>query len=256
MYAVQLQDDPTATSVSPGPIAKLVGGNFGLVIIIIAGWSTANPVIYSSGLALQHIFPKIHAWMSTLIVGTLATAVACFPAITNYLIEFLSIAGILLCPMGVIVYSDHFLLPKFGLQSEYSHRHMLLKNDAGNNEEDYDDVCRETNWPAVITWSTAEILTLPLALLTPVTVYFAPILTIGWSFIVYIGLTKLFVAKGWMVYAEIITTTTTGDDNNDDDNKALVGMEMAIVATKGSENNKTHSDCNEEEEDKSIELQI
>ena len=78
MYAVQLQTDPTNTSVAPGPIAKLVGGTFGLVIIIIAGWSTANPVIYSSGLALQHIFPKVHAWMSTIIVGLVATAGRCY----------------------------------------------------------------------------------------------------------------------------------------------------------------------------------
>jgi hypothetical protein len=48
MYAVQLQE-MGKTAVVPGPIAKL-GGGFGICIIVIAGWSTTNPILYSSGL--------------------------------------------------------------------------------------------------------------------------------------------------------------------------------------------------------------
>jgi len=156
-------------------------------VIIIAGWSTANPVIYSSGLALQHIFPKIHAWLSTIVVGLLATAVACFPAITNKIIEFLALAGVVLCPMGVMLFADHFVLPRMGLRGEYSYQHRL-------NE----DSCQATNWPAVIAWVAAEILSLPLATLTPVTLIFVPVVTISVSFALYVGLTKAFVQKvGW-----------------------------------------------------------
>jgi purine-cytosine permease-like protein len=191
MYAVQLQEDPTNTSVAPGPIAQLVGGSFGLVVIIIAGWSTANPVIYSSGLALQHIFPRMHAWLSTIIVGLLATAVACFPAITNRIIEFLAFAGIILSPMGVMVFTDYFVFPRLGLCRELSYQHRL-------NEE----VCQMTNWPAVVTWALAMSISLPLALLTPVSVYFAPAITLPLSFALYIGLTKVFVKKGWIEYKE------------------------------------------------------
>lgn len=86
MYAVQLQETGE-TSVAPGPIANLVGGGFGICIIVIAGWSTANPVLYSSGLALQHMFPQIRAWLSTIIVGILATVAACFPGLTNKIME-------------------------------------------------------------------------------------------------------------------------------------------------------------------------
>lgn len=86
MYAVQLQETGE-TAVAPGPIAELVGGGFGISIIIIAGWSTANPVLYSSGLAFQHMFPQIRAWLSTIIVGALATVAACFPALTNKIME-------------------------------------------------------------------------------------------------------------------------------------------------------------------------
>jgi len=190
MYAVQLKEDPSNTSVAPGPIAQLVGGYFGLVVIIIAGWSTANPIIYSSGLALQHIFPKMHAWLSTIIVGNLATTVGCFPAMTNKIIEFLALAGILLCPMGVIVFVDHFLFPKIGLQDEFSHKNQ------SRQENSIDDFCHTTNWHAVATWAISEVISLPLALLTPVSLYFAPVITIVVSFSLYVGLTKLFVKSG------------------------------------------------------------
>ena len=74
-----------------------------------------------------------------------------------------------------------------------------------------------TNWPAVITWATAEILSLPLALLTPVSVYFAPIITIPYSFAVFVGLTKLFVSKGWMKYKD--EEVLPEDDEDDDGDK-------------------------------------
>lgn len=200
MYAVQLEDDPLNTSVAPGSIARLVGGNFGIVIIIIAGWSTANPIIYSSGLALQHIFPRIHAWRSTIAVGLLATVAACFPAFTNKIIEFLALAGVVLCPMGVVVFADHFALPRMGLRSEFSYQHRL-------NE----DSCQATNWPAVIAWFIAELVSLPLALLTPVTLIFAPVITISLSFALYLGLTKLFAHKGWVEYSDKESSIENGN---------------------------------------------
>lgn len=191
MYAVQLQEDPTNTSVAPGPIAQLCGGNFGLFIIIIAGWSTANPIIYSSGLGLQHIFPSMKAWLSTIIVGLLATAAACFPALTNGIMVFLTLAGIILCPMGVFLLVDHFVFPRLGLSSELSYN---------LREDEEDDKCNVNNWPAIWTWFAAEVISLPVALLTPVSSYFTPIITLCFSFVSYIGLTKLWVRKGWIVY--------------------------------------------------------
>merc|ERR1719263_120614 len=186
MYAVQLQEDPSQTSVAPGPIANLVGGTFGLIIIVIAGWSTANPVIYSAGLALQNIAPSMRAWQSTIIIGLLSTFAACFPFFTNSLIEFLSFAGILVSPLGGLVYADNFILPRFGIEAEYSYQFS-----------DQEDTCSKTNMPAVLTWITAEILSLPLALFTPVSVYFTPVITISWSLMVYIIASRWFVQKGW-----------------------------------------------------------
>ena len=93
--------------------------------------------------------------------------------------------------MGVVVFADHFTLPRMGLRSEYSYQHRP-------NE----DSCQATNWPAVVAWVSAEIISLPLALLTPVTLIFVPVITIPVSFALYVGSTKLFVRKGWMEYKD------------------------------------------------------
>lgn len=196
MYAAQLQETGE-TSVSPGPIAQLVGGYFGLVTIIIAGWSTANPVIYSSGLALQHIFPRMKAWASTIIVGLLATLCACFPALTNGIMELLVFAGILLCPMGVIVATDYFVSPRLGLPQQ-----VALKGGS----------VRTTNWPAAITWALAEIVSLPVALLTNVSIYFVPLITIALSFALFIAMSKAFVKKGWYTIEE-----NTAEDTDEEE---------------------------------------
>lgn len=175
MYAVQLQSNPELTSVAPGPIADLVGGPFGLVVIVIAGWSTANPVLYASGLGLQHAFPKTRAWASTLISGVVGTAAALFPGLTSRILEFLALAGLLLCPMGVILFSDFWVLPKLGIASEYAWAR---------------DTSTATNWPAVIAWFVSVGVTLPIAILTVLEFFFTPLLTIIMAFCIYVSLSK------------------------------------------------------------------
>jgi len=128
----------------------------------------------------------MRAWQSTIVVGLLATVAACFPFFTNSVIEFLSFAGILVSPMGVMVYADNFILPRIGIEAEYSYQFSGRE-----------DACSKTNMPAVLTWITAEILSLPLAIFTPVSIYFTPAITIAWSLIVYVIASKWFVQKGW-----------------------------------------------------------
>ena len=76
-----------------------------------------------------------------------------------------------------------------------------------------DDICRATNWPAVATWAISEVISLPLALLTPVSLYFTPVITIVVSCSFYVGLTKLFVKSGWLIYED-------EDDDGGDDAKS------------------------------------
>lgn len=191
MYAVQLMENGN-TSVAPGPIADLVGGGFGLAVIIFAGWSTANPCIYASGLALQHIFPKMKAWLSTIIVGLVASVAACFPALTNGITAVLTYCGIILAPLGIVLSTDYYIFPRLGLQSEMSY--TLREGD---------DKCVKTNFPAVWTWFTVEVISLPLAIFTPVSPYFTPIFLVPYTFAAYLGLTKYWVKKGWINYDEV-----------------------------------------------------
>ena len=44
--------------VAPGPIAWLGAGIAGLIAVVVAGWTTANPTIYRAGLAMQTITPN------------------------------------------------------------------------------------------------------------------------------------------------------------------------------------------------------
>ncbi|MHC4756211.1 MAG: hypothetical protein ACYTBP_13835, partial [Planctomycetota bacterium] len=66
LYAHQLHLNPENTDVLPGPLAYKAAGIAGLVCLIIAGWTTANPTIYRSGLAFQAIMPKKSRFAVTL----------------------------------------------------------------------------------------------------------------------------------------------------------------------------------------------
>lgn len=180
MYAVQLQADPTLTSVSPGPIAQLVGGWFGIIIIVIAGWSTANPIMYAAGLGLQHVVPRLKTWASTLLVGSIATAAALFPGFTSRILELLSFAGLILCPMGVIVFCDFFILPAMGLPNE----------QAANSIE---GMASATNWRAVIAWFVSVAITTPIAFCTVLEFFYTPLITIILAGALYVGSSKIVI---------------------------------------------------------------
>jgi purine-cytosine permease-like protein len=73
LYAFQLHQDPGNTKVLPGPLAYQAAGLAGLICVIIAGWTTANPTIYRAGLAFQAVIPKSSRFRVTLITGAIAT---------------------------------------------------------------------------------------------------------------------------------------------------------------------------------------
>ena len=59
LYAVQLHQDPTNTAVLPGPLAYRACGLAGLLAVVAAGWTTANPTLYRAGLAFQSLIPRV-----------------------------------------------------------------------------------------------------------------------------------------------------------------------------------------------------
>ena len=122
LYAYQLHLDPTDTNVLPGPIAFRAAGFTGLLCVIIAGWTTANPTIYRAGLAFQALVPKCSRFKVTLMTGAVATVAGMFPAFAMQLLGFVALYGLILMPMGAVIFVDFWLMHKLGLESSYAEK--------------------------------------------------------------------------------------------------------------------------------------
>lgn len=127
LYAVFLQANTSSQAFAPGAIAFETAGIAGAFCVIVAGWTTANPTIYRAGLALQGMFPKIPTWKITAIVGAITSLAACFPALVMQLLDFVALYGLLLMPMGAVIFADFYLADWFGFQKEQalSNRHQF-----------------------------------------------------------------------------------------------------------------------------------
>ncbi len=118
--------------VAPGPVAQNIAGTAGAVCVIIAGWTTANPTLYRAGLALQVASPNWRRWKVTLFAGLLTTIAALFPALVMNLLDFVALYGLVLVPMGGVIFADFWLLPKFNLIPYYTERtNRLINYSAG-----------------------------------------------------------------------------------------------------------------------------
>jgi purine-cytosine permease-like protein len=135
LYAVQLRENAANIDVLPGPMAYRACGIAGLVCVIMAGWTTANPTIYRAGLAFQALAPKTSRFKVTLFTGILATIAGLFPAVAMKLLDFVALYGMILMPMGAVIFLDFWFFKKLGLQSNYA-------ETSGT----------QFNWAAGITW--------------------------------------------------------------------------------------------------------
>jgi purine-cytosine permease-like protein len=120
LYARQLHATPGNTDVLPGPLAYGSAGIAGLVCVIVAGWTTANPTIYRAGLAFQAVAPSSSRYRVTLATGALATVAGLFPAIAMKLLDFVALYGLVLMPMGAVIFVDFWLAERFGFASRYA----------------------------------------------------------------------------------------------------------------------------------------
>ncbi|VGO12550.1 hypothetical protein PDESU_01103 [Pontiella desulfatans] len=132
LYSLQLHLDPSNTDVLPGPLAYRAAGVAGLICVIVAGWTTANPTIYRAGLAFQAIMPKKSRFAVTIGTGMLATLAGLFPGIAMKLLGFVALYGLILMPMGAVVFTDFWIFPKLGLRQYYAeHRKISINWAAG-----------------------------------------------------------------------------------------------------------------------------
>ena len=110
------------TSADPGQLAWGAMGWAGILCVVIAGWTTANPTIYRAGLAFQGVFPKSSRMQMTLLAGAVATLAGAFPNLSAQLLGFVGTYGTVLGPMGAVIFVDYWLIKRFGLVDEYAER--------------------------------------------------------------------------------------------------------------------------------------
>ncbi len=105
----------TIVELDPGDVAYRALGLSGYVIVIIAGWTTANANLYRAGLAAQAIFHRHSRMRVTFAVGVATVAIACFPFVYKQILPLLTYAGLLVVPVGAIVFAEHFIFPRVSL---------------------------------------------------------------------------------------------------------------------------------------------
>lgn len=138
LYAVYLKSPEAlaflaageAPAVAPGPLAFNALGVFGIIAVVLAGWTTANPTIYRAGLAFQAIIPKASTFRVTLLAGGIATIAGLFPAFAMKLLDFVALYGFILAPVGAVIAFEHFFGQKAGIVSNYAEKAGLRYNRA------------------------------------------------------------------------------------------------------------------------------
>lgn len=128
LYAVYLKSPEAqaflsngeAPPVAPGPLANNAIGIFGIIAVVLAGWTTANPTIYRAGLAFQAIMPKLSTFWVTILAGTVATIAGLFPAFAMKLLGFVALYGFILAPFGAIIVFEHFFHKRVGIVKNYA----------------------------------------------------------------------------------------------------------------------------------------
>ena len=123
VYWVREKGATASEGVPPGRMAFDAVGWAGLICVVIAGWTTANPTIYRAGLAFQGMFPKLLSRTGgTVIAGAVCTIAGVFPAFAMQLLGFVGLYGTILAPVGAVIAVDHFLAKKFGIQTDYAEK--------------------------------------------------------------------------------------------------------------------------------------
>ncbi|MGE5125862.1 MAG: purine-cytosine permease family protein [Betaproteobacteria bacterium] len=178
LYAVQLHADPANHAVLPGPMAYRACGLAGVLCVIVAGWTTANPTIYRAGLAFQAIWPRWSRYKVTLVTGGVATVAGMFPAIAMKLLDFVSLYGLVLMPMGAVVFVDFWLGRKLGFEPAFAARSGI-----------------GFNWAAGVAWLATLALCLGLALSGTLQIYFVGLP--GWfvAACLYVVLSRLLQGR-------------------------------------------------------------
>lgn len=162
----------------PGDVAYYALGWSGFVIVIVAGWTTAITNLYRAGLAAQAVFSSYSRRSTTMAVGAAMVIIGCFPFVFSQILPLLTYAGLLVVPVGAIVFAEHQLFPKLGYTRYWSK---------------YQDYANST--PAVASWILGLVFGFGLNVLDVMSFYYLFIPTWFFTIIVYTILAGKYGAK-------------------------------------------------------------
>lgn len=113
---------------NPGLMAHEAAGLAGVAAVVIAGWTTANPTLYRVGLALQSVTPNWPRWKVTAAAGLLTSFLSCFPVFFLKLLDYVAIYGLFLMPIGAVVFTEHWILPRLGIEQYQAEKRKQVFN--------------------------------------------------------------------------------------------------------------------------------
>ena len=120
---------------NPGLMAFTAVGIAGVFGVLLAGWTTANPTLYRVGLALQTVTPGWPRWKITLVAGLATAVLACFPVFFLKLLDYVAIYGLVLMPIGAVVFAEHWIFPALRIPQYRAEKQKLF-----------------LNWQALVVW--------------------------------------------------------------------------------------------------------
>ena len=162
----------------PGDVAYYALGWSGFVIVIVAGWTTAITNLYRAGLAAQAIFFNHSRKKTTIVVGLVTIIIACFPFVFSQILPLLTYAGLLVVPVGAIVFAEHQIFPRIGFTRYWSSYRKLT-----------------FSMPAVASWALGLIFGFGLNALDVISFYYLFIPTWFFTILVYTLLAARYGAK-------------------------------------------------------------
>ncbi|TXF89721.1 hypothetical protein FUA23_09745 [Neolewinella aurantiaca] len=162
----------------PGDVAFYALGWSGFVIVIVAGWTTAITNLYRAGLAAQAVFTKHSRRKTTMIVGIAMAIIGCFPFVFSQMLPLLTYAGLLVVPVGGIVFAEHQIFPRIG----YTRYWSKFQNYAHS-------------MPAIASWGLGLVFGFGLNILDVMSFYYLFIPTWFFTIIVYTLLAGKYGAK-------------------------------------------------------------
>ena len=162
----------------PGDVAYYALGWSGFVIVIVAGWTTAVANLYRAGLAAQAIFYNNSRKKTTIIVGLVTMVVACFPFVFSQMLPLLTYAGLIVVPVGSIVFAEHLIFPRIGYTRYWARYRKLTFNT-----------------PAITSWALGLVFGFGLNALNVMSFFYLFIPTWVFTILVYVLLAGRYGAK-------------------------------------------------------------